>query len=426
MPPARHAVSSGLEPPGKTHLYKLKNNSILLLISGLLLILLAGALIFYLIPKLSDQEFFSPIGIRGYNLPANTVQARVLEIVDEGSISLGDHTQPYQVFRVELLEGDHAGEILIVDYGLYQIRPEGLVINPGERILVTVGQRPDGEISAYFTDFVRTRPILLLLGTFIFFSILVSGWKGVRSLIGMFFSLSVIIFYIIPNILEGKDPILVSITGAFVLLAVTLYLVYGWTLKTHSAVLGMLVALFITGFLANYFINLTRLTGFGSEESLFLIQMADAQINLRGLVLGSMIIGALGVLDDLVTTQASAIFELHAADRQQTLLTLYRRGMRIGKDHVAATINTLVLAYAGAALPMLLLFTLSGQQYGYLINLEFVTEEIVRTLVGSLGLIMAVPITTSLASFIALNQNNLGVMRRFLGPANQGEHGHVH
>lgn len=339
----------------------MQRNSLLFLLSGLFLVVLAGAIIFFLIPKLREQGTFSPVGIEGFNLPADTVQARVLEIVDEGIITLGDHTQEYQVMRVELLEGDHAGETLIVDYGQYQIRPEGLVINPGEHILVTVGQRPDGEVTAYFTDFVRTRPILLLLGTFIFFSILVSGWKGVRSLIGMFFSLSVIIGYIIPQILQGQDPILVSITGAFVLLAVTLYLVSGWTLKTHSAVLGMLLALLITGFLANYFINLTRLTGFGSEESLFLIQMTDVQINLRGLVLGSMIIGALGVLDDLVTTQASAIFELHDADRRQDLTTLYQRGMRIGKDHVAATINILVLAYAGAAMPLLLLFTLSGQ-----------------------------------------------------------------
>jgi uncharacterized membrane protein len=404
----------------------LHRNSLLFLLSGLFLIILSGTIIFFLIPKFTDQGLSSPVGEGGFNLPADTVKARVLEIVEEGSITLGDHTQEYQVMQVELLEGYYTGERLTVDYGQYQIRPEGLVINPGDQILVTVGQRPDGEVTAYFTDFVRTRPILLLLGTFIFFSILVSGWKGVRSLIGMFFSLSVIIGYIIPEILQGKDPILVSITGAFVLLAVTLYLVYGWTLKTHSAVLGMFVALLITGFLASYFINLTRLTGFGSEESLYLIQMTDVRINLRGLVLGSMIIGALGVLDDLVTTQASAIFELHAADRNQNLTTLYQRGMRIGKDHVAATINTLVLAYAGAAMPMLLLFTLSGQQFGYLVNLEFVTEEIVRTLVGSLGLILAVPITTGLASFIALNQHNFGAIRRFLGPANQGESGHIH
>jgi uncharacterized membrane protein len=197
-------------------------------------------------------------------------------------------------------------------------------------------------------------------------------------------------------------------------------------LKTHSAVLGVLISLVITGLLAHFFVNLTRLTGFGSEEALFLVQQADAQINVRGLVLGGMLIGALGVLDDLVTTQASAVFELHAASPSLPLADLFRSAMRIGQDHVAATVNTLVLAYAGAALPMLLLFSLSGQQYGYLINLEFVTEEIVRTLVGSLGLILAVPITTSLASLVAVHHHRLGSASRFLGPANLGGHPHVH
>jgi uncharacterized membrane protein len=267
---------------------------------------------------------------------------------------------------------------------------------------------------------------LWLLGTFVAFSILISGWKGVRSLIGMAISLTVIVAYIIPQILAGEDPVWVSITGGFVLMAVTLYLVYGWTLKTHSAILGMLLALLITGALSSFFVDLTRLTGAGSEEGLFLIQQSQASINLRGLVLGGMLIGALGVLDDLVATQASAVFELHAADPSLAMRDLFRRAMRIGQDHVAATINTLVLAYAGAALPMLLLFSLSGEKFSYLVNIEIVTEEIVRTLVGSLGLISAVPITTGLASLIATHHARLGSLRPLLGPENLGGHGHSH
>jgi uncharacterized membrane protein len=293
-------------------------------------------------------------------------------------------------------------------------------------ILVTVGQQPDGALTAYFTDFVRTRPLLWLLGTFVVFSVLISGWKGVRSLIGMAISLAVIVAYIIPQILAGQDPVRVSITGGFVLMAISLYLVYGWTLKTHSAILGMLLALLITGTLSSFFVDLTRLTGVGNEEALFLIQQSQESINLRGLVLGGMLIGALGVLDDLVATQASAVFELHAADPGLSLPDLYRRAMRIGQDHVAATINTLVLAYAGAALPMLLLFSLSGERFAYLVNVEIVTEEIVRTLVGSLGLISAVPITTGLASLIATHHTRLGSLRPLFGPENLGGRGHSH
>jgi uncharacterized membrane protein len=199
-------------------------------------------------------------------------------------------------------------------------------------------------------------------------------------------------------------------------LAVTLYFTYGWTYKTHAAVLGTFIALIFTGLLAIYFVDLTRLTGFGSEDALFLVQQSQTQINLRGLVLGGMLIGALGVLDDLVITQASAVMELFTADPTQKWWVLMRRAMRIGQDHVAATVNTLVLAYAGAALPTMLLFSLSGESMAYLVNLEFVTEEIVRTLVGSLGLIAAVPITTTLAIGLVYNKHKFRHFGDYLGP----------
>jgi uncharacterized membrane protein len=375
---------------------------------------------------MQDLAFLSPRPGGALGIGADAVQGEVVEIVEEGLITLGDHTQPYQILRIQLLEGPFAGRQVLIDYGQRQIRPEGLNIRTGERVLVTVGEQANGQLTAYFTDFVRTGPLLWLLATFVLFSILISGWKGVRSLISIAISLGVIIGYILPQILSGADPVQVSITGAFILLAITLYLVYGWTLKTHAATLGMLAALLVTGLLSTFFVDLTRLTGFGSEEALFLVQQSQAEINLRGLVLGGMLIGALGVLDDLVITQSSAVFELHAADPGQGWNRLFRRAMRIGQDHVAATVNTLVLAYAGAALPMLLLFSLSGEQFAYLVNLEFVTEEIVRTLVGSLGLISAVPITTALASLIATQNHRFGALRPWLGPENLGGHGHSH
>jgi len=155
---------------------------------------------------------------------------------------------------------------------------------------------------------------------------------------------------------------------------------------------------------------------------MFLAQLMDNSINMRGLLLGGMIIGALGVLDDLVTTQASAVFELHHANPGFHFRGLYNSAMRIGQDHVAATVNTLVLAYAGASLPMLLLFSLARGDYGYLVNYAFVAEEIVRTLVGSLGLIAAVPITTVVAIFFAQRADALGRWEQVLGPEGEGHH----
>lgn len=356
---------------------------------------------------------------------SETVRARVDEIIEEGQIDLGGTVQRYQIARVEILEGEYKGILMEIDYGKRQVLPGNVYLNPGDNILVTLGVRPDGVITAYYTEHVRTTPLLWLLAAFVVAILLISRWKGLRSLLSMAFSLWVIVSYIIPHILTGEDPVRVSIIGSAILLGVTLYLTYGWNLKTHSAVLGMVFVLVITGTLAYFFVVFTRLTGAGDENALFLIQMLDSRINLRGLLLGGMIIGALGVLDDLVTTQASAVFELYGANPGLGYRGLYNAAMRIGQDHVAATVNTLVLAYAGASLPMLLMFTLGRGDFGYVVNFSFIAEEIVRTLVGSLGLVAAVPLTTAIAAGFALYRHRLGKWEQALGPEGSGG-GHFH
>jgi uncharacterized membrane protein len=356
---------------------------------------------------------------------SETVRAEVVEIIEDGEIDLGGFAQRYQILLVEILEGDYQGILMEVDYGKRQVLSGEVYLQPGDEILVTLGRRADNVITAYFAEHVRATPLLWLLAVFVISILLISRWKGLRSLLSMAFSLFVIIGFIIPHILAGEDPVTVSITGSAILLAVTLYLTYGWNLKTHSAVLAMLLVLLITGTLAWLFVALTRLTGSGDENALFLLQMLDRPINLRGLLLGGMIIGALGVLDDLVTTQASAAFELHHANPALGFPGLYNAAMRIGQDHVAATVNTLVLAYAGASLPMLLMFSLGRGDYGYLVNFSFVAEEIVRTLVGSLGLIAAVPLATVIAAGFALHSDRLSKWKRVLGPEGSSA-GHSH
>ncbi|MGB7876031.1 MAG: YibE/F family protein [Anaerolineales bacterium] len=385
-------------------------------------------LFFIVIVALLFLPYFSQVELPVAQMSAfgsETVRAQVDEIIEEGEIDLGGTVQRYQLARVEILEGEYAGILMEIDYGKRQVLPGNVYLNPGDRILVTVGERPDSVITAYYTEHVRTTPILWLLATFVVAILLISRWKGLRSLLSMAFSLFVIISYIIPHILAGEDPVQVSIIGSALLLGVTLYLTYGWNLKTHSAVLGMVFVLLITGTLAYVFVVFTRLTGAGDENALFLIQMLQSRINLRGLLLGGMIIGALGVLDDLVTTQASAVFELYGANPGLGFRGLYNAAMRIGQDHVAATVNTLVLAYAGASLPMLLMFSLGRGEFGYLVNFSFVAEEIVRTLVGSLGLVAAVPLTTAIAAGIALRSEGLGKWKQVLGPVGSGD-GHIH
>jgi uncharacterized membrane protein len=188
-----------------------------------------------------------------------------------------------------------------------------------------------------------------------------------------------------------------------VLLLASTYLVYGWNYKAHAAVLGMVVSLMLTLALAWMFASWTHLTGFGSsiEESSYLALELGPDLQFRGLALAGIIIGSLGVLDDVCVGQASAVFELANANRALGWRDLFRSGLNIGRDHIAAMVNTLMLAYVGASLPMMVVFTIYREPLWYRINREPITEEIVRTLVGSIGLILAVPITDLIASLVA-------------------------
>jgi len=356
---------------------------------------------------------------------SQTIRARVTQILEEGQITLGENTQPYQVLLVELLEGEYQGILIEVDYGKRQLRNDDYAFSPGDEMYVQLGTDLDGVLTAHYVDYVRTKPLLILLGLFVLATILLGRRKGVGSLLALAFTMVVIVGYIVPHILAGEDPLRVSLIGSIIMLGTTLYLTYGWNMKTHASVLSVVLALFLTGILSIFFVALTRLTGSGEESSLFLIQFSTVTINLRGLLLGGLLIGALGVLDDLVSSQSAAVFEIHDANPSLTYRQVFEKSMRIGRDHVAATVNTLVLAYTGASLPLLLLFTLGRGNYGFLLNASFVAEEIVRMLVGSLGLIAAVPITSLIATAFVLYGDRLGEWRALFGPrGNSEEHHH--
>jgi uncharacterized membrane protein len=338
----------------------------------------------------------SPAG----SIASGLTRARVLNVVEEGTIDLGAGEQTYQVFQVELLEGDYAGSRFVVDYGRRQVVRGASRLQPGMQVLVSAAPDPDGRVQVYFADFVRSGALLGVGLLFVGAILLVSRWKGLRALIGMLLSLAVIAGYILPSILAGGDPVLVTVGGSFVLMALTFYLIHGWTLKAHTAALATLIALGLTAVLASASVGAARLTGLGSEEAMFLTQFAGGVVNTRGLLLASILIGALGVLDDLTVNQISAVFELRHANPGLSLGSLFRRAMVIGQDHIAATVNTLLLAYVGASLPLLLLFSLFQEPFLAALNRAVIAEEVVRTLVGSIGLIAAVPIATGLAALV--------------------------
>lgn len=328
------------------------------------------------------------------------LRARVVEVLEEGTITQGEIEQPYQRLRLRFSGGALDGREVEVEHGLLGLTNQSRIFRVGDRVIVEYSRAPEGEEQFFITDYVRTGSLLWLALLFVAMTLLLSGWQGVRSLAGMGVSLTVIVAFIVPQILAGHNPVTITIIGSVVMMGISLYLVYGWQAKTHVAVVGLFLSLILTGLLAACFVGWTRLSGFGAEEAAFL-QVAGAQLDLQGLLLAGILIGTLGALDDVVINQASAIFELRRANPRLGWPALFRHGMVIGRDHIAAMVNTLLLAYAGVALPLLLLLSVYVEPLETTLNRQIIAEEIVRTLVGSLGLLAGVPLTTLIAALVA-------------------------
>ena len=275
----------------------------------------------------------------------------------------------------------------------------------GDAVRLTENEVPPGADAAQIppyslSGFERRAPLLWLALGFMAVVVVFGRWRGLRSLVGLAISLLVVAKFVVPAIVGGRDPVAVAVVGAMAIMLTTILFAHGAGPKSLAAVLGTSFSLGLTVVLAMLFTGLTELSGMASDQSVLLVVGQD-QVSLRGLVLAGMIIGALGVLDDVTVSQASAVMALRAADPTQGARALYRGALAVGRDHVAATVNTLVLAYVGAALPTVLLFSVAGTSFGEVVNNESVAQEIVATLVGSIGLIAAVPVTTALAAMLA-------------------------
>ena len=281
--------------------------------------------------------------------------------------------------------------------------PTGDTFRVGQRVKLAELEQ-EGQATYYnIRDFERTRPMLVLVALFVVAVVAFGGWQGIRSLIGLAVSFAVIIGFIVPAILRGHSPVLVALVGAMAIMLASLYLSHGFGRKTTAAVIGTALALGLTAVLTAGFVAATSLTGLASEDA----QNASFQVgglSLRGLLLAAIIIGGLGVLDDVTVSQASLVFQLRRADPAAGFGELVRGALTVGRDHIAATVNTLFLAYAGASLPLLVLFSTGGAGFGEVATAEVAAVEIVRTLCGSVGLIAAVPLTTLLAAALASHE----------------------
>lgn len=362
--------------------------------------ILASLMLFLIGYAILPSSAFAQQQITNVTPSEEKYEAKVIKIIEEKNIEVSPGIlQPYQKVEAEVTKGNLRGEKVPVEQGGMVVSNENQKMKIGDRIIVSHIKKIDGTDQFLFLDFVRTSSMFILVIAFIGAVLIVGGWRGLSSFVGLIISFAILLKYIIPQIVAGANPVFIAITGSVVILVTTLYLAHGVSKKTTAALLGTVISLVITGLLAWFFIQFTRLSGFGSEDAAMLSMFPNINLNLQGILLAGIIIGALGVLDDITISQAACVFELNSANKNLTFSELYKRGLRIGRDHIASLVNTLVLAYAGASLPLLILFAVSGAEpMSILLNREMIANEVVRTLVGSLGLISAVPITTALAA----------------------------
>ncbi|MFI6344888.1 YibE/F family protein [Streptomyces sp. NPDC050560] len=272
-------------------------------------------------------------------------------------------------------------------------------LHKGQKVVVAYAPDAPKDLQYSVTDVDRHVPVMLLAGIFALAVVVVGRMRGVMALVALAASFLVLTFFILPAILHGSNPLTVAVVGASAIMLIALYMCHGLTARTSVAVLGTLVSLLLIGVLGSVFIGWSSLTG-NTDDNTGLIHGLYPSIDMSGLLLAGVIIGSLGVLDDVTVTQTSAVWELHAADPTMGRRRLYGAAIRIGRDHIASVVNTLVLAYAGAALPLLLLFSVARSGVAAVATSEVVAEEIVRTLVGSIGLVASVPVTTALATLV--------------------------
>lgn len=340
-----------------------------------------------------------------------TVRATVLDIVREEKEEIigTDTTAIVQEVKVQILEGAKKGEVATFENDL-------MVLEKGDSIYVNRLEAIDGEEYYQFKDADRRAALFSLAALFVVVLLAFSGMHGFRALLSLAGSVAVIFMLLVPLLLAGYSPVLVSIGVAAIMLAFVLFLTHGFNARTTIAFAGTVGAVIATGIIATIWVKFSNLTGLSSDESVYLNFSTKGALDFGGLLLGSIIIGVIGILDDVAITQASVTAELKRANALLGFRELYARAIHVGRDHIGSLVNTLALAYIGVSLPLVLLLTAAGSDLTLSLNQEIVAAELIRTLVGSIGLILAVPLTTLAAAWWYDTR----------GAGEYNEHGHHH
>jgi uncharacterized membrane protein len=322
-----------------------------------------------------------------------------------------DSAQQCAEVTVRLDDGPEFGATTTLTLGAGPGSPRLAV---GDRVrLARTADPSSGAVNYLYDDMIRDRPLGLLALAFAVVVVLVARWRGLAALAGLGVAYAILAFFLLPALLAGESPIAVGLTAGAAILFVVLYVAHGPSARTSTALLGTLASLGLTGLLAVGATAAANLTGLSSEV-VTAVQTSAPAVSVSGLVLCGVVIGSLGVLNDVTVTQASAVWELHAVDPAAPRWRIYRSAMRIGRDHIASSVYTLVLAYAGSAIPLLLLVSLSGRSVHDIATGDEIAEELVRGLVGGIGLAASVPITTAVAAYVVGRRRAAAGPERFL------------
>ena len=333
------------------------------------------------------------------------MQGVVTAVTKQGTKKYGPVKNLFQDIAVKITSGSETGKTVRFENGGMLTISRDQLVHPSDKVILNKLTDPQGKVQYVIADQYRLNTLAVIIVFFLVLVLIFAGRRGLGAMLGLIISLLTIALFIIPQILAGHDPLTASIIGALFIMVTTIYLAHGFSKRSTIAVVSTLISLLLTGVLAVLFVNLGKLTGLGSDDASTLQFGVNMTINLRGLLLGGVIIGSLGVLDDTTTTQVATIFELLKTDPTLSINQLVHKGFVIGREHIASLVNTLVLAYAGTAMGVFIFIVISlksgGQPWWVVFNSELIAEEIVRTLAGSIGIVLAVPITTYMAAIFS-------------------------
>ncbi len=334
------------------------------------------------------------------------LEGTVIEILEEENRETNGYEIYYQKVKCEITKGEIKGEEITIEIET-PIESKTREFKKGDRVKIAGYEGPDGKHIYTITDYIRRAGLTWLFIIFAVLATVVASKKGFFSLVSMGLTFLILIKLLLPMLLEGHNPVIVTALLSIIIIPLTFYLSHGFKRETTVAIMGTLAALIITGIMARVFIDMTYLRGFSSEDAFFLQNMEGKNFNLQGILLAGIIVGLIGILDDISIAQSAIVYQLAEENPNLNLETLFKKSMKLGKNHIASMVNTLILVYAGSSLPLLLLFANGDNEFSEIINSEIVATEIVHTLIGSIGLILTVPLTTVLACYFVTKRKSI-------------------